>query len=69
MDELWTQHEKAIVLKQQRYSVVGSRDTVRERLQAILAETGADEIIASGQIYDHEARLRSYQILAEAANP
>lgn len=67
MDELWTDHERSIVQKQLNYSVIGDRDTVREKLQTILDRTRADEIIATGQIYDHQARLRSYQILAEAA--
>jgi hypothetical protein len=32
---------------------------------AVLARTRADEIIVTGQIYDHEARLRSFRIVSE----
>jgi len=38
---------------------------VRRGLEQLLARTGADEFIVSGQIHDHAARLRSYTLLAE----
>jgi luciferase family oxidoreductase group 1 len=44
---------------------VGAPDTVRRALEGFLARTGADELIVSGQIHDHAARLRSYAMLAE----
>ena len=47
---------------------VGSRETVRRGLQAFIEETGADELIVASAIYDHAARLRSYEILAEVRN-
>jgi luciferase family oxidoreductase group 1 len=46
------------------YAVKGSPLTVRRRLEQILAETGADELMISGQIFDHAARLRSFEIAA-----
>jgi luciferase family oxidoreductase group 1 len=65
MDTIWTEHEKAIVQKQLSFTVIGNKDTVRERLQSIVKETQANELIAGAQIYDHQARLRSFEILAE----
>ena len=47
-------------------AVVGSPETVRQGLQAFAARTGADELMVTAQIFDHDARLRSYQITAEA---
>ncbi|MDE1184563.1 LLM class flavin-dependent oxidoreductase [Paraburkholderia sp.] len=47
------------------YSVVGDRETVREGLRSIIDETGADELMLTAQIYDHAARLRSFEIAAE----
>ena len=44
---------------------VGAAETVRRGLEGFLARTGADELIVSGQIHDHAARLRSYAMLAE----
>ena len=35
------------------------------RLDAIIDATGADELIVTSQIFDHQARLRSYEILAQ----
>jgi len=40
-------------------------EQVEAALRAFIAETGVDEIMATGQIYDHAARLRSFEILAE----
>ncbi|WP_431274882.1 LLM class flavin-dependent oxidoreductase [Variovorax ureilyticus] len=45
-------------------SAVGSRDTVRARLQAFVDQTGADELMITSQIFDHAARLASYEIVA-----
>jgi len=65
MDSYWSEHEKAIVKNTLQYSVTGDPDTVREGVAAIAEMTGADELIVSGQIYDHAARLRSFEILAD----
>jgi hypothetical protein len=35
-------------------------------LQAFIAQTGADELIVASQVFDHRARLRSYEIVAQA---
>jgi alkanesulfonate monooxygenase SsuD/methylene tetrahydromethanopterin reductase-like flavin-dependent oxidoreductase (luciferase family) len=48
-----------------RYSAIGSPDTVRAKIQKVLDATGADELMAASQIHDHEARKRSYEILAQ----
>ena len=47
-------------------SVVGSPQTVQHGLQAFIAQTGADELIVASQVFDHRARLRSYEIVAQA---
>jgi luciferase family oxidoreductase group 1 len=49
------------------YSVVGSAATVRSGLEAIVARTGADELMLASQIYDHAARVRSYELAAAGA--
>jgi luciferase family oxidoreductase group 1 len=48
-------------------SVVGGPETVRDGLRAFVASTGADELMVTAQIFDHEARKRSFEILAEQA--
>ena len=46
-------------------SFVGSGETVGAGLERFVEETGVDELIVASAIYDHGARLRSYEILAE----
>jgi luciferase family oxidoreductase group 1 len=46
-------------------AAVGSADSVRRALAAFIAETKADELMVTSQIYDHAARVRSYEITAE----
>lgn len=65
MDALWNLQEEAHIRKQLSYTITGNKATVQKKLQQVLQDTGADEIIVSAQIYEHEARLRSYQYLAE----
>jgi luciferase family oxidoreductase group 1 len=49
------------------FSIVGSPAVVRQGLEKVVAHTSADEIIVASQIFDHSARLRSYEIAMEAA--
>jgi luciferase family oxidoreductase group 1 len=46
-------------------TAVGARDTVSRAIDAFVARTGADELIITAQIYDHAARLRSFEIAAQ----
>jgi luciferase family oxidoreductase group 1 len=57
--------ELAAIGQRTRCSAVGSPETVQRRLLELFEETRADEIIATAQIYDHAARLRSFEIAAE----
>lgn len=60
-------YEKAMIDRALACAIVGSADTVRAGLRAFVQQTGADELMVTGQIHSHEARLRSFQILAEVA--
>src|SRR5690606_29105042 len=57
--------ESAHLARMTKFTAIGSLKSVRERLAQIVEETGADELIATAQIYDHDARLRSFEILAQ----
>ena len=46
-------------------SAIGAPATVRCALDAFIARTGADELMVTSQIFDHAARLRSYEITAQ----
>ena len=56
---------KSIVKNVLACSVVGSPSTVARGLEAFVARHQPDEIMATAQIFDHAARLRSFEILAE----
>jgi alkanesulfonate monooxygenase SsuD/methylene tetrahydromethanopterin reductase-like flavin-dependent oxidoreductase (luciferase family) len=47
-------------------SAIGSPETVAQQLKAFIAHTRADELMITSQIFDHAARLRSYEIIAQA---
>ena len=47
-------------------SAIGTAETVRAAIDGFVERTGADELMVTSQIYDHAARLRSYEIVAEA---
>jgi luciferase family oxidoreductase group 1 len=66
MDDRWNPAERAAVERMTRVSAVGSAGKVRERLRTIFEETGADELILTAHIYDHAARLRSFELAAQA---
>jgi luciferase family oxidoreductase group 1 len=65
IEEYWTPTEKAQASEMLSRSFVGSAKTVREGLADFVEETGVDELIVASAIYDHAARLRSYELLAE----
>ena len=59
--------ERALLAEFTVCSAVGGPETVAEGLHAFAARTGADELMIATQVYDHGARLRSYELLAEVA--
>ena len=65
------QTELAMLNDVSRCAAVGTPGAVRARLESFVAATGADELMVVAQIYDHEARLKSYElaatVMAEAA--
>jgi alkanesulfonate monooxygenase SsuD/methylene tetrahydromethanopterin reductase-like flavin-dependent oxidoreductase (luciferase family) len=65
MDDLWNEAEQAALGQRARYTVIGSPNSVRQRLREIIAETDCDELIVVSQIYEHSARLRSYELVSE----
>jgi luciferase family oxidoreductase group 1 len=60
--------ERAIINQVQANSSIGSPDTVRAGLKAFLERTQADELIIASAMYDHAARLRSYEIAAQCCS-
>jgi alkanesulfonate monooxygenase SsuD/methylene tetrahydromethanopterin reductase-like flavin-dependent oxidoreductase (luciferase family) len=68
MEGYWSPSERAGVGHALQYAIVGSADTAAEEMQKLLDKTGADEVMFTAQIFDHEARLKSFQIAANIAS-
>jgi len=66
-DGLWPPMERASVEHTMMYAVIGAPTTVQRGIAAFVEATGVDELMIAGQIYDHAARLRSYEIVADVA--
>jgi len=62
MHQLWSASEQYGVQQALSMSLVGDKAKVRHGLEAVLRETQADEIMVNGQIFDHQARLHSFDL-------
>jgi luciferase family oxidoreductase group 1 len=58
--------ERGLIARNRSRLFVGSKTTLLARLQPMLDATKADEVMVTAMIYDHAARRRSYELLAEA---
>jgi luciferase family oxidoreductase group 1 len=65
IETYWSQAEKAQASHMLAYAVVGSPDTIRKDLGTFLEKTAAQEVMIMSAIFDHDARKRSYEILAD----
>jgi len=62
MENIWSPAEQYGVQQALGMSLVGDKAKVRHGLLSILRETEADEIMVNGQIFDHQARLHSFDL-------
>lgn len=65
MGGIWTPQEREAVERALACSVAGSPETVRAGLNAFIQRTQADEIMITAQIFDHSARLHSFEIASQ----
>jgi luciferase family oxidoreductase group 1 len=65
MDDRWSPAEKAMVMHAFSEAVVGSPATVKRGIDSFLDRTGVDELMVTASIYDHAARLRSFEIVSQ----
>jgi luciferase family oxidoreductase group 1 len=68
MDGIWNEHTRYAVKQMLAYSFIGSAESVKSDIEQFLEQTGADELMVSTYIFDHEQRIRSYELLAEVMN-
>jgi luciferase family oxidoreductase group 1 len=64
IESYWTPAEEAQASSMLLHSAVGSPATVRVAVEQFLELTGVDELMVVSAIYDHAARVRSYELLA-----
>lgn len=64
MDDYWSEAERQRAEHMLTYAFVGAPATVAAGLGDFLAATGADELMVTAHVFDHRARLRSYEILS-----
>jgi luciferase family oxidoreductase group 1 len=66
IETYWSPAEKMQAMSMLRRSITGSLETVRAGMAALIAETGADELMIVSDVYDHAKRLHSYELIAKA---
>lgn len=66
IESMWNETEAAHIRRSLACSVVGSPETVRAGMQQFVDDLRPDELMLTAQIYDHQGRLRSFEIAAEA---
>jgi luciferase family oxidoreductase group 1 len=64
IEAYWSPSEKAQASRMLACSFVGAPGKVRAELQTFIDSTGVDELMVASAIHDHDARLRSYELLA-----
>mgnify|MGYP003589445896 CR=1 FL=1 len=68
MDEIWNQMEKTHVTQMLKYSFIGGKETVKNQISEFQKRFQVDELMITSHIYEHQARLQSYEIIREAAD-
>ena len=58
--------ERQTLNQVQTCSVIGAPDSIRAGIDEFVERTGADEVMITAHIFDHQARLRSLQMTADA---
>ncbi|MHC6223218.1 LLM class flavin-dependent oxidoreductase [Pseudomonas sp. X10] len=66
MEGLWLPHERDAVSSFLGLAMIGSPQKVRAKVEVLLEQTGADELIFTCDLYEHADRVRSYELLAQA---
>ena len=66
IESFWSPMEKAQASSMLACSFYGSTATIKARLAPLIEATGADELMVAAAIWDHQARVRSFELLAQA---
>lgn len=66
MANIWSVFEEGAVMEMLAYSFIGGKEKIHAKLSEFVLDTGINEIMATSHIYDHQARLKSFRLFAEA---
>ncbi len=68
IENFWSPMEKAQASSMLACSFYGSTATIKDKLAPLIEATDADELMVAAAIWDHQARVRSFELLAQAMN-
>ncbi|AMR32942.1 hypothetical protein A0256_16710 [Mucilaginibacter sp. PAMC 26640] len=66
MDGVWNYFQQEAVEQMLAYSIFGGPETVKNKISSFIESTQVDEVMVTSHIFDHQARLRSYEIFSKA---
>ena len=66
MDEVWSPMEKSMVLQKLRYTFIGNQEEIAEKLKSFQEKFNVDELMITSHIFDHQKRLKSYELIKQA---
>ncbi|HET8886901.1 MAG TPA: LLM class flavin-dependent oxidoreductase [Salinimicrobium sp.] len=69
MNGLWNDAEKAALQQMWHYTFVGSEETIKQKLEEFIDSTQVNELMTVSHIHNHEARIKSYEILSQLKTP
>jgi len=65
MSLVWNEAERYAVMQMLNYTFIGSRKNVQHKLLEFAEATGVDELMVTSHIFDHRARVHSYELISE----
>jgi alkanesulfonate monooxygenase SsuD/methylene tetrahydromethanopterin reductase-like flavin-dependent oxidoreductase (luciferase family) len=69
LEGTWEEYEEAMINRAFREAIVGSPQTVQRGMADFIERTQVDELMVTAAIYDHAARVHSYELVAVTTNP
>jgi luciferase family oxidoreductase group 1 len=66
IEPIWNADERRMIRHMHTHTIVGNADTVRQKLAAFIATTGADEVMVAGNLFRQADHIRSLEIIATA---
>ena len=66
IEAFWSPAEKHHAAGMLACSFHGTKDSIKDKLAPMIEETGADELMVAAAVWDHKARVHSFELLAEA---